>query len=135
MSSDGTGNFEVEITPYAQRHFIKSFSKKYKKAWEITQTAILREVERIDNVIGETNRAETIKCQENILIVKLYFRVAGTKDSAKGSGNRAIIFVDNKVCECKILLIYSKNEICQPNETQKWENIVKENYPEIWGQF
>lgn len=135
MSFDNFENYEVEIMPYAERHFIKLFHKKYKKAWQITEAAIIAEIERIDNVIGKTDKAETIKCNGNYLLIKLNFRVAGTKDSAKGSGNRAIIFVDNNTRTCKVLLVYSKNEICQPNETQKWQEIIKSNYPEIWANF
>lgn len=135
MSIDDGDNFEVEISPYAHRHFIKLFKRKYKKAWDITESALIQELKRIDSVLSQTDRAETIKCNENLLLVKLYFRVAGTNESAKGSGNRAIVYVDKSLHICKVLLVYSKNEICQPNETQKWENIIKDNYSEIWGRF
>ena len=135
MSSDGFGNYEVEIMPFAERHYIKSFRKKYKKGWEITQAALQQETSRIDNVLSKTDRAETIQCNDGLLLVKMNFRVAGTTESAKRSGNRAIIFVNSSIGQCKILLVYSKKDICQPNETQKWQNIIKENYPEIWKLF
>lgn len=135
MSTNEGTNFEVIIEDFAKRHYIKLFHKKYKKAWQITETAIIAEIERIDNVIGKTDKAETIKCNGDYLLIKLNFRVAGTKDSAKASGNRAVIFVDNETRICKVLLVYSKNEICQPNETQKWQEVIKSNYSEIWANF
>ncbi|MEK9155956.1 MAG: hypothetical protein AAB360_01475 [Patescibacteria group bacterium] len=90
MSSDPQ-NYEVEIDQYAEKHFIKVFRKKHKRAWEITETAIIQELHRIDNLLGLTDRAETISCTGQELLAKLDFKIAGTNESAKGSGNRAIV--------------------------------------------
>ena len=133
--STNNHDYVVEIEKFAQKHYIKKFRKKFKKAWEITETAIVQEVERIDRVAGLTDKIEKIALSGDYWLIKLYFSVAGTKKSAKASGNRAIILVDNSSYKCRILLVYSKNEICPPNETQKWMKVIKSNYPSIWKIF
>jgi hypothetical protein len=35
----------------------------------------------------------------------------------------------------QILLVYSKNDVVGNNETQWWEQVVKENYDEIYKVF
>lgn len=133
--STNNNDYVVEIEKFAQKHFIKKFRKKFKKAWEITESAIIQEAERIDRLTELTDKAEIVATSGSCCLIKLYFSVAGTKKSAKGSGNRAIILVDNSSYICKILLVYSKNEICPPNETQKWMKVIKSNYPSIWKIF
>jgi len=65
------------------------------------------------------------------MIVKMDFKIAGSNVSAKSSGNRVIAAVDTKQKMVKILLVYSKNDIGPPRETDKWKNIVAENYEEF----
>ncbi|MDO8513071.1 MAG: hypothetical protein Q7S37_01035 [bacterium] len=128
-------NYVVEIEDFARRHYIKLFNKKYKKAWDITEQAILRELERVDRLLGFTDKAEKISVANGCCLIKLNFKIADTNISAKSSGNRAIVLVDHTSFVCKILLVYSKNEISPPNETQKWMNNIKLNYPAIWKMF
>ena len=128
-------NYVVEIEDFARRHYIKLFNKKYKKAWEVTENAIIRELERVDRLLGFTDKAEKISIANECCLIKLNFKIAGTNISAKSSGNRAIVVVDHRSFVCKILLVYSKNEVSPPNETQKWMNIIKINYPDIWKTF
>lgn len=129
------GNYVVEIADFAKRHYIKVFSKKYKKAWDITEQAILRELERVESLLGFTDHAEIISVSNDHCLIKLNFKIAGMKTSAKSSGNRVIALVNNTSFVCKILLVYSKNEISPPNETQKWMNVIKINFPDIWNMF
>jgi hypothetical protein len=128
-------NYVVEIEDFAHRYYIKLFNKKYKKAWDITEQAILRELERVDRLLGLTDKAEKISIADRRCLIKLNFKIAGTNISAKSSGNRVIVLVDHTSFVCKILLVYSKNDISPPNETQKWMNIIKINYPDIWKMF
>ena len=51
------------------------------------------------------------------------------------SGDRAIVYVDDSRRECQVLLVYSKNDISSPNETQKWQAMIRENYSDIWSTF
>jgi len=63
-------------------------------------------------------------------IIKCEFRVVGTNESAHSSGNRYIIYLDEKLCECHILLLYSKDDYTG-QETAWWKNQIRENYPDI----
>lgn len=134
MSIDSQ-NYSVYIEDFAKTHYIKSFKNKYKKAWDTTEKAIIDMLKRVDRLIGKTSKAEIIKSHCNKMILKIDFTVARTNISAKRSGNRVIVYVDHNTMICKILLIYSKNEISPPGETQKWMKIIKENYSKIWWEF
>ena len=135
MSINDEQNFDVIFEGFAERHFIKHFRRKYKKAWDVTKNAIIAEFKRIDNILGCNDYTETIKSKDCFRLIKLYFKIAGTNESKRGSGNRVIGIVNIKARICKILLVYSKNNICSPNETQKWQLIIKTNYPEIWNNL
>jgi hypothetical protein len=84
------GNYLVKIEPFAERHFIKFFQKKYKTAWDVTLRAIFAEFERIDSLLL-TDRAEVISEIDDVRIIKTKFKIAGTQESAKTSGNRCIV--------------------------------------------
>ena len=119
---------------FAERHFIKNFKKKYKKAWNITWKAINEELKRIDSLF-ETSIAEIISDAGNIKIVKTEFRVAGTKQSRKSSGNRCIVAVHKDINMVYVLLVYHKNYLVNRNETAKWKQIIKENYDQYKDFF
>jgi len=121
------GNFAVQIEDFAKRHFINSFEKKYKNKWDLTLQAIIAELERVDSLLL-TSRAETITDAGNIKIIKTQFRVVGTKESAKTSGNRCIVAWNKEKQVVSILLIYCKTDLSGKNETSEWKNLVRENY-------
>jgi hypothetical protein len=123
------GNFSVTVEPFAERHYIKSFEKKYKQYWDITLQAILAELARIDALLL-TDKAETISDVNGIKIVKTKFKIAGSKDSAKSSGNRCIVawYEDSQVV--KILLVYGKTDLGSGKETSAWKQIIKDTYPD-----
>ncbi|MDD5621456.1 MAG: hypothetical protein PHS27_02615 [Candidatus Pacebacteria bacterium] len=123
-------NYTVNVKTYAEKHFISKFQKKYKGAWNVTWNGICEEFKRIDSVIKETKIAETITDQEGIRICKTEFRIHGTKESRHASGNRCIIAVHKNTCIVHVLVVYHKNELGDGNETARWKNLVKENYPE-----
>ena len=130
-----SGRYLVQFDPYTKRHYIKNIAKRYSnKQWRATQKAIEFVLGHIEQHIL-TDKAETIHASDAGRIIKLYFRVAGAKDSAKGSGNRAIVFLDDKLCVARVLLIYSKEEIYEPNETAKWQKIIDDQFPEIMRKF
>lgn len=130
-----TSLFTTHIDPYAERHYIKSFEKKYPRAWDITLRAIRRELERVDYFLL-TSKAETIcSCQKwKKHILKCEFAVAGTRESAHASGNRYIVYLDEESAECHILLLYTKDHY-SGQETAWWKNQIKENYPDIKDVF
>ena len=132
MSGADNQNFDVLIEDFAQRHFVKQFLKKYRNQWTVTEKAVVALLARVDNLIGGTTQIEVIHARHEHRIAKLDFRVAGTNESAKSSGNRVIAYIDMNTRRCRVMIIYSKNDICQPNETQKWETMVKENFLDVW---
>ena len=124
------GNNTVTIETFAERHFIKSFQKKYKQHWEITLRAIVAELERLDNFL-QTDKAETIISTQNIKIIKTRFKIAGSNESAKTSGNRCIVSVDTNSLKVSVLLVYSKTDITLSNETNWWKSMIKDEYIEL----
>ena len=122
-------NYSVRIEGFAEKHFIKSFEKKYKKHWDITLRAIIFELERIDNLLL-TDRAETIIDADVVKIIKTKFRIVNSKESAKTSGNRCIIAWHKKDKFVAVLLVYGKTDLSSSNkETDEWKKIIKNHYP------
>ena len=123
-------NYSVQIEGFAERHFIKSFQKKYNKKWDFTLCAIVAQLERIDNFLN-TDKAEIIINSEDIKIIKTEFTIAGSKESAKSSGNRCIVAWNTKERFVAVLLVYGKTDLTSKNkETDEWKRIIKDNYPE-----
>ncbi len=121
--------YSVKVDHYAERHYIKNFVKKYKGAWEVTWQAVCEEFKRFDSLL-ETSIAEIIVEKGNVKISKTEFRIAGSNQSRKSSGNRCIVVVHEDINLIKVLLVYHKNDLGGGNETAKWKQIIKENYPE-----
>jgi translation elongation factor EF-1alpha len=124
-----TSNYGVEFETFAERHYIKSFEKKYKSNWYKTRGDVVEVCKRIDTMI-QLKRADLIAISGSHKLVKLDFAVEGTKMSPKASGNRCILHIDEQLHIVKILLVYSKNDISPPNETTKWKTIIKNHFPE-----
>lgn len=124
-------NFSVSFGKCAGRYYIKNFKKKYKHHWEVTEDAIIAISARIDNFLG-TDTCDTIKCIDNYLIAKLDFAVAGTKESPKKSGCRAILYIDQEVRKVEILLLYHKKDLAHinKNETLAWKSLLSDLYPD-----
>ncbi len=124
--------YVVQIEQFAERHFIKSFKKKYMGAWDLTLTAIIEELKNFDKLLLKSI-AETISDDGDVRICKTEFKIANRQESRHGSGNRCIVAVHrdaNKVC---ILLVYGKTDLRGRNETEGWKNMIRENYPEYKG--
>ena len=121
--------YSVNIEEYVERHFIKSFRKKYRLSWDITIDALVREFQSFDVLINKSI-AEIITETSEIKICKVEFKIAGTNKSRKSSGNRCIVAVHKDVSLVNILLIYHKNDLGGGHETTKWKQIVKNNYPD-----
>lgn len=121
--------YAVIIKKFAERHYIKSFSKKYGRAWDITFTALIREFQSFD-VLFEKSIAETILDSDEIKICKTEFNVAGTHKSRHRSGNRCIVAINKIEGTINVLLVYGKTDIGGAKEAASWKNIIRENYPE-----
>lgn len=119
--------YSVSVENYAQRHYIKSFAKKYIRAWDITLEAVLWELQDFDFLLSRSI-AEIVINKENIKICKVEFKVAGTPYSRHASGNRCIVALHQDQSLIKILLVYHKNDLPSKNETAAWKSLIKENY-------
>lgn len=125
-------SYKVVFESFVERHFIKSFAKKYKGAWDITLRTITEEFEQIDFLFLK-NTAETIVDSGDIKICKTEFKIAGTQDSRHGSGNRCIVAIHKNTNTVCVLLVYHKNDLGGGNETANWKRVIKENYPDYFS--
>ena len=104
-------DYEVVIESFAERHFIKTFSKKYKKAWDFTISALIREFQSFDVILQKSIAEPITDRKANVVICKTEFKISGTQESRHSSGNRCIVAIHkdiNKVC---VLLVYHKNNL------------------------
>ncbi len=122
-------SYTVIVERFAERHFIKSFSKKYKGAWDSTWAGILQQFVNFDELF-KSSIAETIARDSNIMICKAEFRVHGTQVSRHASGNRCIVAIHKDTCRVCVLLVYGKTDLSGHNETAEWKRLVRENYEE-----
>ena len=127
-------NYSCSWSKYAERHYAKVFSKRYKNAWQTTRDDITDVCRRIDSMLMY-KRADLIFDTGLQKIVKLDFAVEGTRISPKASGNRCILFIDEEQRHVEVLVAYSKNEIGPPNETPKWKAVVKAEHGKIAAIF
>ncbi|PIT93061.1 MAG: hypothetical protein COU06_02015 [Candidatus Harrisonbacteria bacterium CG10_big_fil_rev_8_21_14_0_10_38_8] len=123
-------NYAVVIEPFANRHYIKTFAKKYKKAWDFTLSALIREFQNFDVILEKTIAEEITDRNADVVICKTEFRISGTQKSRHGSGNRCIVAKDKNTNKIWVLLVYHKNDLGGGNETSNWKNLIKRNYPE-----
>ena len=122
--------YEVTVESFADRHFIKTFAKKYKTSWDTTLGLIVQELRFIDVLFNKTIAECITDRSANVLICKTEFKIAGTKISRHGSGNRCIVALHKNISQVKILLVYHKTDLGGGSETGNWKRIIKENYKE-----
>lgn len=110
---------------FAERHFTKSFAKKYKLSWTKTRDNIGFMRGRIDNML-ESQRADLIVRSSDgcYRLVKLVFAIFGIKVSPRKAGNRCILCVDDRLRLVRGLLVYAKTDSPARNETQEWKKLV-----------
>lgn len=123
--------YEVIFRPFTDRHFVRTFAKKYRDAWDKTLKGLVIEFTFAD-VLFETSIAETIcvSGDNDVRICKTEFKIAGPGKSRHASGNRCIIAIHKSTMIVHVLLVYSKGDIRGSNETVGWQTVIKDNYPE-----
>ena len=97
--------YDVIFADFTKRHFIKTFAKKYKGAWDFTFKLLRTEFEQID-LLFQKSVAEIIIDAGEIKICKTEFKIAGTPDSRHSSGNRCIVAVHKSINNVCVLLVY-----------------------------
>lgn len=125
--------YQVTFEHFTQRHYIKTFAKKYKTSWDLTLKFLVEEFRRVD-LLFVKSIAETIVDGE-IKICKTEFKIAGTKESRHSSGNRCIIAINSTKNEVRVLMVYTKTDLSGHNETAEWQKIIKTNYPQYKDLF
>lgn len=125
--------YDVLVSEYAKKHFMKSYIKKY-KTWDDTYKEIYNILSHIDMFLL-SSKAEKIHISDLCYIAKCEFKIVWSHESAKTSWNRIIVFVDEERKESIILLIYAKTDVAWTNETTWWEQEVKNNHKEIYDLF
>ncbi|PIR46785.1 MAG: hypothetical protein COV07_02280 [Candidatus Vogelbacteria bacterium CG10_big_fil_rev_8_21_14_0_10_45_14] len=122
--------YQVHIESFANRHFIKSFAKKYKKVWDLTMSVLVEEFEKIDALLLRSIAEEITDGNADVVICKTEFKISGKQESRKASGNRCIVAKHKNINKVCVLLVYHKNDLGGGNETVNWKDLIKENYPE-----
>ena len=122
--------YVVGFEPFAERHFIKTFAKKYKGAWNFTLKALTEEFEKIDALLQKSIAEYITDSKADVAICKTEFKIAGTQESRRGSGNRCIVAIHKDTCTVRVLLVYHKTDLSGHNETAEWKRIICDNYPE-----
>lgn len=120
--------YTVIVEKFAERHYIKRFSKKYGRAWDITCEALMRQFQSFE-VLIRNEITNIILGSELIKICKHDFKIAGTNESRRSSGNRCILAWHKDKGAVHVLLVYGKTDIGSGKETTAWKNIIRENYP------
>ena len=121
--------YGVVFELFAQRHYIKNFAKKYKGAWTATESYLRLEFTKID-LLFLKSIAETISDFEEIKLCKTEFKIAGTEVSRHGSGNRCIVAIHKDEMMVHVLLVYGKTDVRGPRETDWWQGMIRDNYPQ-----
>lgn len=122
--------YQVVFSAFTERHYIKTFAKKYSGAWDKTFKSLYVEFTYAD-ILFSKSIAEIIcvSSDNNIKICKTEFKVLGTNVSRHASGYRCIIAIHTDTMTVHVLLAYSKTDCNKANETTWWKEIVKVNYP------
>ena len=121
--------YEVVFEPFAERHFIRRFAKKYKGVWDKTLKGLILEFTFVDLLFEKTIAEAITDRNADVVICKTEFKISGTQESRHGSGNRCIVAKHRSPDRICILLVYHKNDLGGGNETANWKRMIKENYP------
>lgn len=123
--------YRVIFEPFTERHFIKSFAKKYPGAWEKTFKALVLEFTLVE-LLFQKEIAEVISVStaNDIQICKTEFKILGTNVSRHASGYRCIVSIHKESATVRVLLVYGKTNIEGKHETAWWQKVIKNNYSE-----
>lgn len=120
--------FSVIFTDYSKHHYLKNFEKRYKdKQWDFTKKSIIQDLSRLrveNNTTQLSTQIDELKYDDQEYLAKYDFKVALTKESTKSSGNRCILYINNKTDIIKVLMIYNKNDL--PKNKDETKHIMDE---------
>lgn len=129
-------DYRVVFSDYAERHFIKSFVKKYKgKRWIVTQKSIFQDLKRIRE-LQRTQQVDELLQRNGKWLFKYDFAVAQTQISPKKSGNRCLVFLDSKRYLATVLVVYAKTDLPKKqDETAYLVKVLENEFPEFWEKL
>jgi hypothetical protein len=125
--------YQMVVTPFAKRHFIKGFEKKYRKAWDVTFDALRTQCAHIETML-KNNRIPTpihATADNQHWILKHSFAVAGRGQSPRHSGNRAILYVNRIEKVVYLLLVYHKSDLGDGDETAQWHALIRKHHADL----
>ena len=128
--------FSVRFTSFAEKHYLKDFKKKYKgKQWEFTENSIKEDLSRLrmqNNLTQQSNQIDELKYIDNMWLAKYDFKIAGSKQSTKASGNRCILNINNEKNIIEVLMIYNKTHLPKnKDETKYIMQEIENNYKQL----
>lgn len=123
--------YDVVFRPYTEKHYIRSFEKKYKGAWDKTLSGLVLEFTQVD-LLFDKSIAEVIYISDDgdVKICKTEFKIAGSQISRHASGYRCIIAVCSSRAVVEVLLVYAKGDVKGSSETAAWKQAIRDVYPE-----
>ena len=129
-------DYRVVFSQYAQRYFIKSFARKYKgRQWAVTQDSIQQDLKRI-RILQRTQQVDQLRQNGKFWLFKYDFAVAQTNISAKSSGNRCLVFLDNSRYLQTALMVYGKNNLPKnQSETAYILQTTEKEFPNFWDKL
>lgn len=130
MSTEPAG-FLVILEEFARTHYVKDFKKR--PAWDVTWKGIEQILARFnaEALAGKLEPPIAISEDRKLVLYKMSFRMADENKSAKGSGNRLIFVCDYENCLIRVLLVYHKNHVKGPRETDWWKGVVYDEYDNL----
>lgn len=129
-------DYRVVVSPYAERHYIKQFSKAYRgKRWEVTLSSIKQDLRRV-HAMQTTQQVDELKRGSGCILIKYDFTIAQSGVSPKASGNRCIVFLDIENHLQTVLLAYGKGDLPKKlSETQFIFSTVVAEFPKLWNRL
>ena len=129
--------FGVHYSSFAKTHYLKEFQKKYKgKQWDFTERSIFEDLSRLrmeNNTTQRSSQIDELKHKDTFWLAKYDFKIAGTKESTKSSGNRCIVYINIQTNHLEILYIYHKDNLPKNcGETDHIMKTIETNFPNCW---
>ncbi len=118
----------VFLEGFAKKHYYKDFEKR--AGWPATWKSIEQTLARFNPELlaGKLEPPIKISSDRNLILYKYSFRLADENKSAKASGNRLIFVCNFEKRTIRILLVYNKNHVEGPRETDWWMGLVYGEY-------
>jgi hypothetical protein len=131
MFANEIQHYLVVLEPFAKSHYVKEFQRL--PHWPITWSGIEQQLMRFDSEALATHQGSAIAFSEDRsrMLYKMNFRIAGDGHSAKRSGNRMILLVDDAIGLIRVLLVYHKRHVRKSQETVWWQQVVQSEYGQL----